>query len=109
MQIQLSSSPKSKMLGSMVDALEDDIVKKLETEHKEKEKMLQMKNENKDKYMIFERHFEDGKEEPKKEESKEEKVKDSIDAEPFQFLESNIEIEKEQVVLEQPKVEDKSK
>jgi hypothetical protein len=50
--MQLSSSPKA--AGSkMVDAVEDDLVKRYENEKKEKEKQ-----ENAT-FMIFERHFED--------------------------------------------------
>jgi len=37
--MQLSSSPKSSKASSMVDALEDDLVKKYENEKKEKDKL----------------------------------------------------------------------
>ena len=48
--------------SNMVDALEDDLVKKFENEKKEKDNKLN-KDGGPDNFMIFERHFEEGKEE----------------------------------------------
>lgn len=56
----------------MVDALEDDLVKKYENEKKEKEKLSKQANavgnaeiakDGPSNFMIFERHFEDKSEE----------------------------------------------
>jgi hypothetical protein len=52
----------------MVDALEDDLVKKYENEKKEKEKLSKQGNaeivkDGPSNFMIFERHFEDKSEE----------------------------------------------
>jgi hypothetical protein len=64
LQIQLSSSPKNALTkganSSIVDAVEDDLVKKYENEKKEKDKiMANTKQEAANNFMIFERHFED--------------------------------------------------
>lgn len=97
MQIQLSGG---KDKANMVDALEDDLVKRYESEKKEKDKLKQAASSGEANFMIFERHFEDKKEEQPPaavEESKKESIGDnapssteacSIDAEPFQFLDS---------------------
>jgi hypothetical protein len=68
----LSSSPKSKsVVSNMVDALEDDLVKKYENEKKEKDKLskqggnasAEIAKDGPSNFMIFERHFEDKSEE----------------------------------------------
>ena len=67
LQIQLSSSPKSALskgagAGSIVDAMEDDLVKKYENEKKEKDRIATEGNYASaapNNFMIFERHFED--------------------------------------------------
>ena len=67
LQIQLSSSPKSALskgagAGSIVDAMEDDLVKKHENEKKEKDRIATEGNSASaapNNFMIFERHFED--------------------------------------------------
>lgn len=48
-------------MGGMVDALEDDLVKKFENEKKEKESAATKKGSENNNFMIFERHFEEGK------------------------------------------------
>ena len=70
LQIQLSSSPKSALskgagAGSIVDAMEDDLVKKYENEKKEKDRIATEGSQGNsasaapNNFMIFERHFED--------------------------------------------------
>ena len=61
LQIQLNSSPKNAIKGTnnVVDAVEEEMVKKFENEKKEKERQASSAQEPANNFMIFERHFED--------------------------------------------------
>ena len=62
MQLQVSNSPKSSGSKSLIgDALEDDLVKRYEDEKIEREKLKSNELSNGTNFLIFERHFEDGK------------------------------------------------